>query len=188
MNQSLANASVGKGLGTKLVRALVELLFQLIPVTKIKRTRRRATCERSDATRKRGLRQGMYPRWSSLVHGSNTPGIRRTQCCLTLPSRGDVRPWPPLMSSVKHHREAVIAEVSTQLSEVVGVIERHRTGVAGRTFVRLRGLKPHSDIDLLVTVTVRLDRNNAASFDQRPFGNFGFPWKAQALRAVRSHH
>ena len=31
---------------------------------------------------------------------------------------------PPLMSNVKHH-EAVIAEVSTQLSEVVGVIERH---------------------------------------------------------------
>ena len=55
----------------------------------------------------------------------------------------------------------MIAEVSTQLSEVVW---RHRapsrTDVAGRTFVRLRsdgGLKPHSDIDLLVTVTVRLD-------------------------------
>ena len=30
-----------------------------------------------------------------------------------------------LMSNVKHHEEAVIAEVSTQLSEVVGVIERH---------------------------------------------------------------
>ena len=29
------------------------------------------------------------------------------------------------MSNVKHHEEAVIAEVSTQLSEVVGVIERH---------------------------------------------------------------
>ena len=41
---------------------------------------------------------------------------------------GDVQglaPWPPLMSNVKHHEEAVIAEVSTQLSEVVGVIERH---------------------------------------------------------------
>ena len=56
----------------------------------------------------------------------------------------------------------MIAEVSTQLSEVVGVIDApSRTDVAGRTFVRLRsvdgGLKPHSDIDLLVTVTVRLD-------------------------------
>ena len=45
--------------------------------------------------------------------------------------------WPPLMSNVKHHEEAVIAEVPTQLSEV-GVIERHRTDVAGRTFVRFR--------------------------------------------------
>ena len=43
-------------------------------------------------------------------------------------------------------REAVIAEVSTQLSEVVGVIERHlRTDVAGRTFVRLRsGWRPEA--------------------------------------------
>ena len=59
IDQSLANASqLGKGLGTKLVRALVELLFNDPEVTKIQRTRRRATCERSDATRKRGLRQG----------------------------------------------------------------------------------------------------------------------------------
>ena len=69
-----------------------------------------------------------HPRWSSRVHGSNTPGIRaNTQCCLTLPSRGDVQGLAPLctlMSNVKHHEEAVIA-VSTQLSEVVGVIERH---------------------------------------------------------------
>ena len=57
IDQSLANASqLGKGLGTKLVRALVELLFNDPEVTKIQTTRRRATCERSDATRKRGLR------------------------------------------------------------------------------------------------------------------------------------
>ena len=56
IDQSLANASqLGKGLGTKLVRALVELLGSTIPrSTRSKRTRRRATCERSDATRKRG--------------------------------------------------------------------------------------------------------------------------------------
>ena len=60
IDQSLANASqLGKGLGTKLVRALVELLFNDPEVTRSKRTRRRATCERSDATRKRGFeRQG----------------------------------------------------------------------------------------------------------------------------------
>ncbi|HBE2371115.1 TPA: nucleotidyltransferase domain-containing protein, partial [Escherichia coli] len=58
-------------------------------------------------------------------------------------------------------REAVIAEVSTQLSEVVGVIERHLepTLLAVHLYGSAvdGGLKPHSDIDLLVTVTVRLD-------------------------------
>ena len=57
IDQSLANASqLGKGLGTKLVRALVELLFNDPEVTKIQTDPSRATCERSDATRKRGLR------------------------------------------------------------------------------------------------------------------------------------
>ena len=58
-------------------------------------------------------------------------------------------------------REAMIAEVSTQLSEVVGVIERHLepTLLAVHLYGSAvdGGLKPHSDIDLLVTVTVRLD-------------------------------
>ena len=52
-------------------------------------------------------------------------------------------------------REAVIAEVSTQLSEVVGVIERHLepTLLAVHLYGSAvdGGLKPHSDIDLLVT-------------------------------------
>src|SRR5690554_7904250 len=55
-------------------------------------------------------------------------------------------------------REAVIAEVSTQLSEVVGVIERHLepTLLAVHLYGSAvdGGLKPHSDIDLLVTETV----------------------------------
>ncbi|EKK4548359.1 TPA: nucleotidyltransferase domain-containing protein, partial [Escherichia coli] len=53
-------------------------------------------------------------------------------------------------------REVVIAEVSTQLSEVVGVIERHLepTLLAVHLYGSAvdGGLKPHSDIDLLVTV------------------------------------
>ena len=63
------------------------------------------------------------------------------------------------MSNVKHHEEAVIAEASTQLLEVVGVIERHldRRCWPYRRYTVDGGLKPHSDIDLLVTVTVRLD-------------------------------
>ena len=59
IDQSLANASqLGKGLGTKLVRALVELLFNNDPeVTKIQTDPPPSNfCERSDATRKRGLR------------------------------------------------------------------------------------------------------------------------------------
>ena len=48
-------------------------------------------------------------------------------------------------------REAVIAEVSTQLSEVVGVIERHLelTLLAAHRYGSAvdGGLKPHSDID-----------------------------------------
>ena len=54
----------------------------------------------------------------------------------------------------------MIAEVSTQLSEVVGVIERHLepTLLAVHLYGSSDGgLKPHSDIDLLVTVTVRFD-------------------------------
>ena len=60
--------------------------------------------------------------------------------------RGDVQGLAPLAASCQTlniMREAVIA-VSTQLSEVVGVIEApSRTDVAGRTFVRLRsGWRP----------------------------------------------
>ena len=111
IDQSLANASqLGKGLGTKLVRALVELLFNDPEVTKIQTDPSPSNLRAIDATRKRGLRGKVprnHPRWSSRVHGSNTPGIRaNTQCCSTLPSRGTSkgwRPWPPLMSNVKHH-------------------------------------------------------------------------------------
>ena len=58
VDQSLANASqLGKGLGTKLVRALVELLFNDPEVTKIQTDPSPEYLrERSDATRKRGLR------------------------------------------------------------------------------------------------------------------------------------
>ncbi len=66
-----------------------------------------------------------------------------------------------VISALNIMREVVIAEVSTQLSEVVGVIERHLepTLLAVHLYGSAvdGGLKPHSDIDLLVTVTVRLD-------------------------------
>ena len=66
----------------------------------------------------------------------------------------------PSCQTLNIMREAVIAEVSTQLSEVVGVIERHLepTLLAVHLYGSAvdGGLKPHSDIDLLVTVTVGL--------------------------------
>ena len=107
IDQSLANASqLGKGFGTKLVRALVELLFRS-EVTKIQTDPSPSNLRAIRCYEKAGFeRQGTVttpdgPR----VHGSNTPGIRaNTQCCLTLPSRSKGwRPWPPLMSNVKHH-------------------------------------------------------------------------------------
>ena len=76
----------------------------------------------------------------------------------------------------------MIAEVSTQLSEVVGVIERHLepTLLAVHLYGSAvdGGLKPHSDIDLLVTVTVRLDETTREK-RSTTFGNFGFLERAR---------
>ena len=58
------------------------------------------------------------------------------------------------MPNVKHHEQGDRRSID---STIRGSWRASRTDVAGRTFVRLRsdgGLKPHSDIDLLVTVTV----------------------------------
>ncbi|MGT4958483.1 nucleotidyltransferase domain-containing protein, partial [Escherichia coli] len=58
-------------------------------------------------------------------------------------------------------RVAVTIEISNQLSEVLSVIERHleSTLLAVHLYGSAvdGGLKPYSDIDFLVTVTVRLD-------------------------------
>ena len=65
IDQSLANASqLGKGLGTKLVRLWLSCC-SMIPVSQRSKRTRRATCERSSTTRKRGLRRRYrnHPRW-----------------------------------------------------------------------------------------------------------------------------
>ena len=159
--------TTAKGLETKLVRALVELLFNDPEVTKIQTDPSPSNLRAIRCYEKAGFeRQGTVTTSDGpAVHGSNTPGIRaNTQCCLTLPSRGTSKGWRPGRPSCQTlniMREAVIAEVSTQLSEVVGVIERHLepTLLAVHLYGSAvdGGLKPHSDIDLLVTVTVRLD-------------------------------
>ena len=110
IDQSLANASqLGKGLGTSWFELWLSCCSMIPRSPRSKRTRRRATCGAIRCYEKAGFeaRYRNHPRWSSRVHGSNTPGIRaNTRCCLTLPSRGTSkgwRPWPPLMSNVKHH-------------------------------------------------------------------------------------
>ena len=73
IDQSLANASqLGKGLGTKLVRALVELLFNDPEVTKIQTDPSPSNLRAIRCYEKAGLRAGYrnHPRWSSRVHGS----------------------------------------------------------------------------------------------------------------------
>ena len=113
-----------------------------------KRTRRRATCERSDATRKRGLRGKRCTQPPQMVqpYGSNTPGIRaNTQCCLTLPSRGRprlARARP--LSNVKHH------EGSGDRRSIDSTIrgQRHRapsrTARAGRNLWLRSGWRPEA--------------------------------------------
>nr|AAF65229.1 FLARE16-S [Plastid transformation vector pMSK51] len=84
--------------------------------------------------------------------------------------------------------EAVIAEVSTQLSEVVGVIERHLepTLLAVHLYGSAvdGGLKPHSDIDLLVTVTVRLDETTRRALINDLLETSASPGESEILRAV----
>ena len=156
---------LGKGLGTKLVRALVELLFNDPEVTKIQTDPSPSNLRAIRCYEKAGFeRQGTVttPRWSSRVHGSKHARHSSEHAKLPNPSiEGDVqglaRFGRPSCQTLNIMREAVIAEVSTQLSEVVGVIERHLepTLLAVHLYGSAvdGGLKPHSDIDLLVTVT-----------------------------------
>ncbi len=154
IDQLLANASqLGKGLGTKLVRALVELLFNDPEVTKIQTDPSPSNLRAIRCYEKAGFeRQGTVttPDGPAVYMVQTRRGIRaNTQCCLTLPSGGTSkgwRPWPPLMSNVKHH------EGSGDRRSIDSTIRgswRHRapsrTDVAGRTFVRLRsGWRPEA--------------------------------------------
>ncbi len=168
IDQLLANASqLGKGLGTKLVRALVELLFNDPEVTKIQTDPSPSNLRAIRCYEKAGFeRQGTVTTPDGpAVYMVQTRRHSSEHAVLPNPSiEGDVRagaPGRPSCQTLNIMREAVIAEVSTQLSEVVGVIERHlEPTLLAVHFVGSAvdgGLKPHSDIDLLVTVTVRLD-------------------------------
>ena len=81
-------------LGTKLVRALVELLFNDPEVARSKTDPSPSNLRAIRCYEKAGFeaRYRNHPRWSSRVHGSNTPGIRAdTRCCLTFHRGGRPR-------------------------------------------------------------------------------------------------
>ena len=121
----------GKGLGTKLVRALVELLFNDPEVTKIQTDPSPSNLRAIRCYEKAGFeRQGTVttPDGPAVYMVQTRQAFERTRSVANLPSRGTSkgwRSWPPSCQTLNIMREAVIAEVSTQLSEVVGVIERH---------------------------------------------------------------
>ena len=118
-----------------------------------------------------------------------------TQCCLSFHRGGRPRAgasWPPPRQTLNIMREAVIAEVS---DSTIRGSWRHRapsrTDVAGRTFVRLRsdgGLGPHSDIDLLVTVTVRLDETTRRALINDLLETSASPGRERDSPRCRSHH
>ena len=126
IDQSLANASqLGKGLGTKLVRALVELLFNDPEVTKIQTDPSPSNLRAIRCYEKAGFeRQGTVTTqmvqpctWFKHARHSSEHAV------LPNPSiEGDVQGLAPFgrpsCQTLNIMREAVIAEVSTQLSEV----------------------------------------------------------------------
>ena len=185
----------GKGLGTKLIEP-AELLFNDPEVTKIQTDPSPSNLRAIRCYEKAGFeRQGTVttPDGPAVYMVQNTPGIRaNTQCCLTLPSRVQgLALGRPSCQTLNIMREAVIAEVSTQLSEVVGVIERHLepTLLAVHLYGSAvdGGLKPHSDIDLLVTVTVRLDETTRRALINDLLETSGSLERARSPRC-RSHH
>ncbi|MCW6951998.1 aminoglycoside adenylyltransferase family protein, partial [Escherichia coli] len=78
--------------------------------------------------------------------------------------------------------------MSNQLSEVLSVIERHleSTLLAVHLYGSAvdGGLKPYSDIDLLVTVTVRLDETTRRALINDLLETSASPGESEILRAV----
>lgn len=84
--------------------------------------------------------------------------------------------------------DAVPAKISVQLSQALSVIERHlgSTLLAAHLYGSAAngGLKPYSDIDLLVTVTARLDETTRRALLNELLEVSAFPGKSEALRAM----
>lgn len=85
-------------------------------------------------------------------------------------------------------RVAVTIEISNQLSEVLSVIERHleSTLLAVHLYGSAvdGGLKPYSDIDLLVTVAVKLDETTRRALLNDLMEASAFHGESETLRAI----
>ena len=164
IDQSLANASTtGQRLGNRWFELWLSCC-SMIPRSPRSKTDPSPSNLRGDPMlRKAGFERQRYrnhPRWSSRVHGSNTPGIRANAVLPNPSIEGRTSRAGALAAPCQTLNIMKRREVSTQLSGVVGVIERSQpTLLAVHLYGSAvdGGLKPHSDIDLLVTVTVRLD-------------------------------
>ncbi len=115
---------------------------------------------------------------SVLASGSNIFGQADPHSAVGLPRPLDIM------------REAVTIEISNQLSEVLSVIERHleSTLLAVHLYGSAvdGGLKPYSDIDLLVTVAVKLDETTRRALLNDLMEASAFPGERDAPR-YRSH-
>ena len=98
----------------------------------------------------------------------------------------------PVFGQINHKldimRNTVPAEISVQLSQALNVIEHH----LGSTLLAMHlygsaldgGLKPYSDIDLLVTVTARLDESVRQALFVDLLEVSVFPGQSRVLRAL----
>ena len=197
IDQSLANASqLGKGLGTKLVTSLVELLFNDPEVTKIQ-TDLSPSNLRAIRCYEKAERQGTV----TTPDGPAVYMVQKRQhssehAVLPNPSiEGDVQglaPLAALMSNVKHH------EGSGDRRSIDSTIRgswRHRAPSRTRRCWPyictapqwMAASKPHSDIDLLVTVTVRLDETTRRALINDLLETSA-SWRERDSPRCRSHH
>lgn len=100
----------------------------------------------------------------------------------------DILPMLPANRRLDIMRDSVTAEISTQLSKVLSVIEHHLepTLLAVHLYGSAvdGGLKPYSDIDLLVTVTARLDDTTRRALFNDLLEVSAFPGESEILRAI----
>jgi streptomycin 3"-adenylyltransferase len=84
--------------------------------------------------------------------------------------------------------DEVPAEISVQLSQILRVIERYLepTLLAVHLYgsAASGGLRPYSDIDLLVTVTARIDEAKRRALLSDLLDVSAFPGESESLRAV----